>query len=62
MAGSLLQFGLIDEGKNETKKMADAMFQDHPQQPAEIVSGRAEYRMDAVSQAPLEMTPIHSVV
>ena len=49
-------------GKNKAQKRADALFNDHPQQPPDVVTGRAQHRMDSIADFTSQVTPTHSMV
>ncbi len=43
-------------------KKADALFADHPQQPADVVARGTQHGMHRIARLPLEMTAIHAVI
>jgi hypothetical protein len=43
-------------------KNADALFADHPQQPANVIARGTQHGLHRITRLPLEMTAIHAVV
>ena len=43
-------------------KKADALFADHPQQPANVIARGKQHGMNRIARLPLEMTAIHAVI
>ena len=41
-------------------KKADALFADHPQQPANVIALGTQHGMHRIARLPLEMTAIHA--
>ena len=52
----------IERSKYKAQKKAEAFFHDHPQQPANVLPGRAQHSMNPIANFALQVTPIHSVV
>jgi len=46
----------------ERQKKADALFADHPQQPANVIARCTQHGMHRIARLALEMTAIHAVV